>query len=93
MVVACIRGAAGPGSVPSADVGCGALTPLLSSLCRLENGDGSVSPQPKVGVALGWGWGGYQGEGGGELGHPYPLGTPRQEGRPVGWHPPRFLPP
>ncbi|KGL91829.1 Rap guanine nucleotide exchange factor 3, partial [Charadrius vociferus] len=43
-----------PGSVPSADVCCGALTPLLSSLCRLENGDGSVSPQPKARSSVNW---------------------------------------
>uniref|UniRef100_A0A8C0IIZ2 Rap guanine nucleotide exchange factor 3 n=1 Tax=Bubo bubo TaxID=30461 RepID=A0A8C0IIZ2_BUBBB len=34
--------------------GCRALTPPLSSLCRLENGDGSVSPQPKARSSGNW---------------------------------------
>ncbi|KFM04268.1 Rap guanine nucleotide exchange factor 3, partial [Aptenodytes forsteri] len=39
---------------PAQGVGCGALTPPLSSLCRLENGDGSVSPQPKARSSVNW---------------------------------------
>ncbi|KFP53407.1 Rap guanine nucleotide exchange factor 4, partial [Cathartes aura] len=51
----CLRRGAKPGGTGTRRyVGCGDLTPPLSSLCRLENGDGSVSPQPKAQSSVNW---------------------------------------